>query len=194
MTDPGYYDTSYPPELWETPAAPVGAARAVPVLESPAAPAAGDLEAGAFELEPAPSSDPAAQVVGEAVELTPEAAAALEARGPLPELPASAYAEDAVPLEDAAAAVPVYSVSAGAPGSYSPAVTAAERPRNVTDLGERARPVAPFPWLPGQYVLVGERGKRAHWDGAAWRSGEAPQAADQGGNAPGTVPAGTVER
>ena len=109
-----YYGDSYPPELWETPAAPVAAARASAAAEFPAT---------------------------------------------------------------------TLQVVAGAPGHYVPELRAAERPTNVTELRERARPVHPAPWAPGQYVPVGERGKRAHWDGADWRGGEAP-----------TVPGGTVER
>lgn len=120
MTAPGgYYDASYPPELWETPAPPVGAAR-------------------------------------------PTAAAAVT--------PAATLV-----------------VAAGAPGSYSPELRAADRPRNVTELREQATPVAPFAWLPGQYILVGENGKRAHWDGTDWQRGEAVEVA-------GIVPVGTVER
>jgi hypothetical protein len=65
-------------------------------------------------------------------------------------------------------------VAAGAPGDYSPALKASDRPRNITELRRRAQPVAPFAWLPGQYVLVGENGKRAHWDGATWQRGTVP--------------------
>ena len=115
----GYYEASYPPELWETPAAPVGAASAPAAAGSPAA---------------------------------------------------------------------TFTVVAGAPGSYGDDVKAADRPRNITDLDERATPADRAPWAAGQYVPVGERGKRAHWTGAAWKSGESP-----GYPAPGTVPAGTVE-
>lgn len=65
-------------------------------------------------------------------------------------------------------------VDAGAPGTYSPAVTAAERPRNVTELTERAQPNGRAPWDAGQYVPVGSSGKRAHWTGDRWAGGESP--------------------
>lgn len=110
-----YYEDSYPPELWETPAAPVGAARSA-------------------------ASDPAA----------------------------------------------TFTVAAGEPGSYGDDVKATDRPRNITDLDERATPADPAPWAAGQYVPVGERGKRAHWTGSSWKTGESP-------GYPDTVPAGTVE-
>jgi hypothetical protein len=65
-------------------------------------------------------------------------------------------------------------VDAGTPGSYSPAVKASERPRNVTELVQRAVPNGRAPWDAGQYVPVGTSGKRAHWTGAEWRGGESP--------------------
>jgi hypothetical protein len=75
-------------------------------------------------------------------------------------------------------------VTAGSPGTYSPPVKASERPRNVTELRARAVPAySRDPWEPGQYVQVGESGKRAHWDGNQWRAGESP------GYAPGGQPA-----
>lgn len=65
-------------------------------------------------------------------------------------------------------------VTAGAPGTYEPAVSATERPRNVTELRARARPATPEPWPEGDYVLVGTTGKRAHWSGDDWRGDESP--------------------
>jgi hypothetical protein len=65
-------------------------------------------------------------------------------------------------------------VAPGEPGSYEPELAAADRPRNVTELRERARVVDPAPWAEGEYVLIGTSGKRAHWDGDDWHSGESP--------------------
>lgn len=96
-----------------------------------------------------------------------------------PQAPVGAAARSAAASAPAATLV----VAAGAPGSYSPEQKAADRPRNIGELRERATPADPQPWAPGEYVLVGERGKRAHWDGTDWRQDEAP-----------TVPTGTVER
>lgn len=158
----GYYDESYPPELWETPAAPAPVALASAPDEAPAVTSA--VAAGA----PAPALQERTAVPGE----------------PLPELPASAYPANAQPLAG------VLTVAAGTPGTYSPAVTAAQRPRNVTELRATATPAAPEPWAPGSYVLVGENGKRAHWDGKAWQRGDAPALTST--NTPTTVPDGTV--
>jgi hypothetical protein len=65
-------------------------------------------------------------------------------------------------------------VTAGTPARYEPAVSVSARPRNVTELRERARPATPEPWPAGAYVLVGERGRRAHWNGSDWRLDESP--------------------
>jgi hypothetical protein len=65
-------------------------------------------------------------------------------------------------------------VSPGKPGTYDPEVPARDRPRNVTELREVARPNEPEPWLEGEYVLVGTTGKRAHWSGSDWHSDESP--------------------
>jgi len=140
MSLAGYYDESYPPELWETPAAPVAAA---------------------------------ARSAGAEASSTVPGGTVLEASGP----------DQAEPL--GVGRLPEGLVAhPGAPGTYSPALTAAARPRNVTELREYVTPALASPWAPGDYVPVGERGKRAHWTGEDWRLGEAP----------GTVPAGTVER
>lgn len=65
-------------------------------------------------------------------------------------------------------------VTAGRPGTYDPERTAATRPRNIGELRARARPADPAPWGPGEFVPVGRNGKRAHWSGEDWHSGEAP--------------------
>lgn len=118
-----YYSDSYPPELWETPAPPVGAARSAQTDGAPAA---------------------------------------------------------------------TLTVAAGTPGSYVPDLKASDRPRNITELRERAVPSGDAtPWSPGQYVLVGENGKRAHWDGHGWQYGEAPALTSE--DTAGTVPNGTVD-
>lgn len=62
----------------------------------------------------------------------------------------------------------------GRPGTYTPAVSAPQRPRNVTELGERVTPASPEPWPAGAYLLVGISGKRAHWTGSSWKGGESP--------------------
>lgn len=67
-----------------------------------------------------------------------------------------------------------FTITAGEPGTYSPEVVAADRPRNVTELRERARPADTGPWPEGAYVLVGTSGKRAHWGGDDWHGGESP--------------------
>ena len=65
-------------------------------------------------------------------------------------------------------------VTVGTPGTYEPDVAAKDRPRNVTELRERARVTDPAPWPRGAYVLVGTSGKRAHWSGDDWRSDPSP--------------------
>jgi len=65
-------------------------------------------------------------------------------------------------------------VAAGEPGTYEPELAAKDRPRNVTELRERARVTDPTPWPRGAYVLVGTSGKRAHWTGEDWHSDESP--------------------
>ena len=65
-------------------------------------------------------------------------------------------------------------VTPGEPGTYEPAVPAAQRPRNVTELQAHATPLTPEPWPAGAYVPVGERGKRAHWTGSSWKGGASP--------------------
>jgi hypothetical protein len=133
MTDPGYYEQSYPPSLWAQPVA-----------------AAASRRGG--QQSPSP----------ELVVTAEDAAGAA-----LPEAPGQ---DGTVELEDAR----VLTVAAGAPGTYNPPQTPAQRPRNVTDLRERAQPVTRDPWPEGTYVQVGESGKRAHWTGTEWRSGESP--------------------
>lgn len=70
-------------------------------------------------------------------------------------------------------------VTAGEPGTYEPEVAPADRPRNVTELRERARVSDPAPWAEGEYVLVGTSGKRAHWSGEDWHGGESPGYPDE---------------
>jgi hypothetical protein len=144
MTDPGYYDQSYPPSLW---------APAEPVLAG----------ARAAEDTPPPAETPAPPGGGDA----PRTAA-----GSPP------------PDEAVTAGTSPLTVAAGAPGTYDPPQTPAQRPRNVTELRERARPADRAPWPEHAYVLVGESGKRAHWDGSDWRSGDSP-----GYPATGAIPA-----
>jgi hypothetical protein len=85
-------------------------------------------------------------------------------------LPDAPGQDGAVQLTDARQLL----VTAGAPGTYQPELRPAERPHNVTELRERAQPDGPTPWAAGQFVPVGTSGKRAHWDGQDWRSGESP--------------------
>jgi hypothetical protein len=88
----------------------------------------------------------------------------------LPPLPDDTYPPDAQPLQDGRQ----LTVAAGTPGTYSPELRPQERPHNVTELRERARPDGLAPWAAGQFVPVGTSGKRAHWDGQDWRSGDSP--------------------
>lgn len=62
----------------------------------------------------------------------------------------------------------------GEPGAYDPPVSPAERPRNITELGERVTVPTPEPWPAGAYVLVGTTGRRGHWTGDHWKGGESP--------------------
>jgi len=62
----------------------------------------------------------------------------------------------------------------GEPGTYEPPVSPGDRPRNITQLGERVTPASPEPWPVGAYLLVGETGKRAHWTGSGWKGGASP--------------------
>ena len=112
MTAPvGYYDTSYPPSLWEP----------VQAVQQAGEPGEGDrLEATASTISR------------------------------------------------------TLTVDAGAPGTYDPPVSAADRPRNVTELRDQARVTSPAPWAAGEFVQVGQNGKRAHWTGEDWKLGESP--------------------
>jgi len=161
-----YYDASYPPELWETPTAPVAAAR----------PSAAEDEGSTV---PAGTVLPVLQAADQQ-----ERVLLVDPDSPVPGTLETTHAD----VPDVALP-PLLTVTAGSPGSYSPAVTPAERPRNVTELQTRGTPEPADPWAPGQYVPVGERGKRAHWDGEAWRSGEAPPFQTRARR---TVPVGTV--
>jgi hypothetical protein len=102
------------------------------------------------------------------------------------ELPGATQLEPAVAMREVVAAeqdavephapsgLPPLTVTAGAPGGYSPELRPGARPHNVTELRDRARPADTAPWAAGQFVPVGTSGKRAHWDGQDWRSGESP--------------------
>lgn len=58
----------------------------------------------------------------------------------------------------------------GTPGTIEPELD--PRPSTLLELADAARAEGPR-WPPGAYVLYSS-GKRAHWNGEAWRSGEAP--------------------
>jgi len=62
------------------------------------------------------------------------------------------------------------------PDGYSPAVPAAERPKNLQELTQRVRPgpLATAPWPASASVPIGVRGKRAHWTGTEWKGGASP--------------------
>lgn len=185
MTLPvSYYDESLPPELWETPPAPpVGAAAPVDVTDRLAAAVGngsgerdGDLEHpdDAVELEAAEAAegesgevepDPDSPIPGEVV--TAERLLPVDATRTSPGGPATVeQPADTVTFE--------LSVTPGQPGAYTPDLTAGQRPRNVAELRSRARPDDPAPWPSGSYVQIGTNGKRAHWTGEDWHSGDAP--------------------
>lgn len=75
---------------------------------------------------------------------------------------------------DAAPLPPGLTATAGQPGLYTPAVRAADRPRNMGELREQVIPDGSAPWPAGDYLLIGESGKRAHWSGTEWLAGESP--------------------
>lgn len=75
-------------------------------------------------------------------------------------------------------------VTAGEPGTYEPELAPRDRPSNVTELRERARPADDAPWPAEAYVLIGTSGKRAHWGGDDWHSGESPGYPDEPVGAP----------
>jgi len=64
-------------------------------------------------------------------------------------------------------------VSAGAPGSYDPELSAAERPRTIAELIAAAEP-GTDPWPAGSWVPLGTSGRRVHWTGSEWKGGESP--------------------
>jgi hypothetical protein len=90
---------------------------------------------------------------------------------------------------DSAAAAPA-GTDAGAvrltagPGGYGTAVKAADRPRNLEELTRRVNLQDPAPFPAGAFVPIGTRGKRAHWTGTEWKTGESP------GYTPEPAPAG----
>lgn len=195
----GNYDESYPPEVLRGYVAPVlsGAARREagdddvtdPTTPPPDLGPESNAPEGAVPVDstrtepdgPAVVAVPADQLDEAAVgaEPTPTVRGVVETEdGARHEgiVPASAAVDDDddEPAEGDAAGSTRFVVSAGKPGSYDPEVPASERPRNVTELRERARPLEREPWLEGEYVLVGTTGKRAHWSGDDWHSGEAP--------------------
>jgi hypothetical protein len=126
--EPGYYDQSYPPSLWQT----------------PVAAAADDSQVSAARAE-----DDRQPITAGASESSEEATGS-----------------DVSPT--------TLTVAAGTPGTYDPAVSAVERPRNLTELRQRGIPEDTTPWPAGAYVLVGTSGKRAHWSGSEWRADESP--------------------
>jgi len=163
----GSYDESYPPEVLRgyTP----------PLVEGARRVGAGvGLEGGEVVVEPTgtpPDLGPGSNTP-EGVEVVPVEATRVEPDGP---------AVVAEPVDQR----PTFIVTAGTPGSYDPEVPAKDRPRNVTELREVARPAPDNlePWLAGEYVLVGTTGKRAHWSGDDWHGDESP----------GYAPAGDLE-
>lgn len=58
----------------------------------------------------------------------------------------------------------------GTPGTIEPSI---DRPATLLELADVVQPVPSTPWPVGSFVAYGS-GKRAHWNGEAWRSGEAP--------------------
>lgn len=132
------------------------------------------------ELEAGLSSYPPALLVGGAspnrmrARVPAEGDAAGTAGGGASLSPAGAVTVDTAGGPVTSVGVVPLLVDAGAPGSYTPAVSAAERPRNLGELQQRAQPNGRAPWDTGQYVPVGTSGKRAHWTGTAWAGGESP--------------------
>jgi hypothetical protein len=86
----------------------------------------------------------------------------------------AAPAPELVSVSGQQSAPPSLLAAPGRPGTYSPAVTSTERPRNVTELQARVQPATPEPWPVNAYVLVGTTGKRAHWTGTGWKGGASP--------------------
>jgi hypothetical protein len=191
VTDP----TTPPPDPGPESNTPEGAVPVDSTRTDPDGPAvvavpADQLDEAAVEAEPTPTVRAASareveadQLVGEQLAEQPNADTVLEGTntGPdgsetTPAKPRLGSSDDALDdepeqLENTGTE---FTVSAGNPGTYEPAVSASERPRNVTELRARARPATPEPWDEGAYVLVGTTGKRAHWTGDDWHGDESP--------------------
>lgn len=70
------------------------------------------------------------------------------------------------------------------PDGYGTAVKAADRPRSLEELAQRVTLQDPAPFPAGTSLPIGTRGKRAHWTGTEWKTGESP------GYTPEPAPAG----
>ena len=156
----GSYDESYPPEVLRGYVAPVlsgGAARRASSTVEPVEPTTPVVDLG-------PETN------------SPEGAVLVESTRAEPDGPAvvAVPVDQLVGDEQLVNTGAEFTVTAGTPGTYEPAVSASERPRNVTELRARARPATPAPWDEGAYVLVGTTGKRAHWTGDDWHGDESP--------------------
>jgi hypothetical protein len=73
------------------------------------------------------------------------------------------------------AVVPITNVSAGAPGSFSPAQLPADLAalKSNTVVGDAGTSKPSAAWATGQFVTLGDASK-AYWDGTAWATGMHP--------------------
>jgi hypothetical protein len=75
--------------------------------------------------------------------------------------------------DDADPGTRMLTAAPGEPGSYEPEVHGDDRPSSIAELNERVTVADETPWPEGAFLPYGN-GKRAHWHGSGWTTGESP--------------------
>lgn len=137
-----------------------------------------DAETGEVELVEVEPVEPLVRGAGEPVEGAPAGSPAAPLDGP-PEVDEP----DNGPGSEGSLDDPGVAVSGlvegrlvarpGTPGSFEPEVHGDDRPSSIAELNDRATVESDAPWPAGAWIGYGS-GKRAHWHGAGFATGESP--------------------